>query len=112
MRAAGHVELAHAVLQMVEREADAIRAERVGEQDVGAGVDEALMDALHRLRALDVPRRAVVAFAEAEREEIGAHRAVGDDDLLLFEEPAQQIAHRGFPNGGSIGDCTIDVREK
>ncbi len=106
---AGDVELSGALLEMVQRETDAIRAEGVGQQNVRAGVDEALVDALHRVRTLDVPRRAVVALAQAEQEKIRAHRAVGDDDVLFFQQPAQQIAHRVLRNDSALPLCAASA---
>jgi hypothetical protein len=49
---------AAAALQLVQRQAEAVRAEAVGEDDVRARVDEPLVDGAHIGRLLDIPELA------------------------------------------------------
>jgi hypothetical protein len=63
----------------VKREAEAVAAERVGQQDPRAGVEVAAVDAPDDVRVLEVPDLGRVTELEAVREQHGAHRAVGED---------------------------------
>ncbi len=77
-RHGGGVELGHPGVEIVEGQAEAVAAEGVGEDDVGAGVDEAAMDLFDQVGLLDIEQLRTTAAFEAEGEESGAHGSVGD----------------------------------
>ena len=76
--AGGHIDLAHPVLGLVQLEPVAVAAEGVGQDDVGARLDEAAMQSLHALGMLEVPHFRRVAGDQAHLEQIGAGGAVGE----------------------------------
>ena len=72
----GAVELGDPVLGLMQFEPLAGAAEAVGEDDVGAGLDEAAMDRGDAVGLENVPELRAVARGEAQREQAGAHAAV------------------------------------
>jgi hypothetical protein len=66
-----------------EPELDAVRAERVGFDDVGAGADVFLMDLGDQIRLGDVQRVEALVDEDALRIEHRPHRAVTDEDALI-----------------------------
>ena len=79
---AGHLggplgQLVHPTLGPVQLETMTIAAERVGQDDVGAGVDELLVQRAHLVGMVDVPELGRVAGTEAPFEVVRACRAVG-----------------------------------
>ena len=89
------VELAGAVLEPVQHEAAAIAAETVGQDDVGAGVDEGPMQALGPVGMDRVPKLRIVAGGEPHGEEVGAGRAV--------REQRPTFGQKGLQHVGSLG---------
>ena len=87
------VELGDPLLRMVQRQAPAVGAEAVGQQDVAAGLDEAPMDGAHLVRPLDVPELRRAAALEAALEQARAHRTVGEDHASFAEQAGERI-HR------------------
>ena len=88
------VQLGDACLGAVQRKPHAIGAKAVGQQQIAAGVDEALVDRAHLVRPLEVPKLRRAAALEAAREQAGAHRAVGQQHALGGEQAGERI-HRG-----------------
>ena len=71
---------------LVQLQPRRVGAERVGEDDVGAGLDERAVEAGDRLRPLDVPEVRRIAGGEPRREEVGAGRAVGEEHAVGGEK--------------------------
>ena len=71
---------------MMQPEPEPVPAESVGEDDVGAGVDEAAVHLLHQLRLLDIEQFRASPAVEPEGEEGGAHRPVGDEVRAFGKE--------------------------
>ena len=74
----GAIELGHALLEVVHREARAVSAERVREHDLRAGLEVAAVHLAHELGMQQVPGLRRLAEAQAVLEEQGPHRAVGE----------------------------------
>ena len=89
----GAVQGADLRLRAMQAEAETIGAEAVGQNEIRAGVDEALVHRAHALRLLQVPQLGRCAGLEAEREQAGAHGAVGDHHGLAREQGAERIGH-------------------
>ena len=81
-------------LRAMQADAETIGAEAVGQDEIGAGVDEALVHRAHALRLLQVPQLGRCAGLQAEREQAGAHGTVGDHDRLAGEQIGQRVGHR------------------
>ena len=62
----------------MQLETMAIAAERVGQDDVGAGVDELLVQGTNLVGVIDIPELRWIAGTEATLEVVGASRAVGE----------------------------------
>ena len=73
------VQLAGAVLEIVQHQPTAIGAEGIGEDDVGAGIDEALVERADRVAMRLVPQLRRIARGEAHVEQVGAGRPVGEE---------------------------------
>ncbi len=76
-------------------EAVPVAAERVGEDDVGAGVDEPPVQVLHPVGVVDVPELGRLTGVEAHREVVRAGGAVGEQHTLGGEELGEFDAHAG-----------------
>ena len=76
------VDLAQRVGQAERAELDAVRAERVRLDDVGAGADVLVVDLLHQVRPRQVQRVEALVDEHALRVEHRPHRAVADEDAL------------------------------
>ena len=63
-----------------------MHAERVGEDDVGARVDEPAVQVLHPVGMVDVPELGRLTGVEAHPEVVGAGGAVGEQHALGGEE--------------------------
>ena len=103
-RPSGHlhtrpVELGNPVAEIVEIEAEAVPTEGVGEDDVGAGVDEASMHLFDEVPLFDVEQLGTASTFEAEREEGGPHRPVGHQVAVVGE----QIGERRVSSLGLVG---------
>src|SRR5262249_1086271 len=90
-------ELVRPVLQIVQRQPPSVTAERVGENDVGAGIDEALMQGADAVGMRFVPPLRGIARGEAHVEEIGAGGAVGEEDGTRSKEVGEGGAHSVDP---------------
>ncbi len=75
----------------VQRQTHPIGAKAVGQEDVAAGLDEALVHRAQLCRLLDVPKLGRAAGLEAAREQAGAHRAIGEQDGLGREQAGEGI---------------------
>ena len=71
-------QLVHTTLGTVQLETVTIAAERVGQDDVGAGVDELLVQGANLVGVVDVPELRRIAGTEPALEVVGASRAVGE----------------------------------
>ena len=96
-------QLEHSVLDAVQPEPVAIAAERIGEDDVGAGVDEALVEPGDDLRAVDVPELRRLARLQAQLEVVRPSRPVGKDNLASGQQVGQRAAHKRQPYVRSRG---------
>ncbi len=100
----GAIDLGDPVAGIVEVEAVAVAAEAVGQDDVGAGLDEAAMDRGHPLRLVEIPQLARRAIGEAEREQAGAHAAIGQQHVLARQQFGQAIGGHGSSKCGALAD--------
>ena len=73
-------------LRAVQHQPAAVAAETIGQDDVGAGVDEALMQRADFVRMVVVPEFRDFARGEAHLEQIGAGRAVGEQRTAFGEQ--------------------------
>ena len=71
----------HPIFGLVQLEPLTSTPEGVREDDVGAGVDELLVQRRHPLRAVDVPELGWLARRESHGEVVRAGGTVGEDDL-------------------------------
>jgi hypothetical protein len=86
-------ELRDAPFGAVQPEPAAGSAERVGEDDLGPGVHEALMQFHDAFRVLRVPQLRRVAGFEAHAEVVGPGGAVGQHGLAALEKLRQRGPH-------------------
>ncbi len=80
------IQFAGAALGPVQRQAPAIAAETVGEDDVGAGIDEGLVQPAHPLGELLVPQLRRLAGGQAHVEQVGAGRAIGQQPVASVKK--------------------------
>src|SRR6185436_5559613 len=76
----------------------------VGQDDVGAGLDEAAVQVLHPVRVVDVSELRRLPGVQAHREVVGAGGAVGEQHTPGGEELGETGAHAGtvvLPSPGS-----------
>ena len=85
-RDAGLVQLGDTVAELVEIETEPVAAEGVGEDDVGAGLDEPAMDLLDEVTLFHVEQLGAASALEAEREERGSHRPIGHQIGVVGEQ--------------------------
>ena len=85
------VEFARSSLELVQHQAAAIGPETVGQNDVGAGVDEGLMQALDPVRMLGVPELWRIAGGQAHGEQVGAGRAVRQQRPAFGQKGLQHV---------------------
>ena len=86
-------DLGGAVAVAVQVQAVAVAPEGVGEDDVGAGVDEGLVQRGDLVRLLDVPELGRLARPEAHPEEVGAGGTVGEQGAVEGEEGVERCPH-------------------
>ena len=86
------VQLAGARLGAVQGEAAPVAAKTVGQDDVGAGLDEGLMQRPDAVGVIRVPQFRALAGGEAHGEEVGAGRAVGQQGPALGQESLQHTS--------------------
>ena len=79
-------ELPRLVLEIVQRQPPPVTAERIGQDDIGAGIDEALVQRADAVGMGLVPQLRRVAGGEAHVEEVGAGGAVGEQRRAGGEE--------------------------
>ena len=73
----------------MQREAPAVAAEGIGQDDVGAGIDEGLVQREDAIGMLEVPHLRRIAGHQPHLEQIGSGRAVGEQHGLLSQEVRQ-----------------------
>ncbi len=87
----------NAVLGVMQLQPVAGAAEGIGEDDVGAGIDEVLVQLRDVLGPGFVPEFRRFTRFQAHGEKRGAGRAVGDEDRLFGEEIGKRIGgHDGY----------------
>jgi hypothetical protein len=86
-------ELGDARLGAVQGEAVPVAPERVGEDDVGARLDEAAVQVLHAVGVVGVPQLGGLAGGQPHAEVVGARRTVGEQHALGGEELGETGAH-------------------
>ena len=89
------VQLEHPVLGIVKLEAVAGSAEGIGQDDIRAGIDEILVQLDDTVRVRFEPHFRRLAGFEAHVEQIGAGRAVGEQDAFFSKEVGEGIGGRG-----------------
>jgi hypothetical protein len=75
----------------VQHQPACVAAEGVGQDDVGAGVDESLVQRPHALRMLEVPGLGRIARRQAHGEKIRAGCAVGEQDFSGIEQGGEHV---------------------
>ena len=85
------IELARPAFELVQHQAPAVGAETVGQDDVGARIDEGLMQALDPVRMLGVPELGRIAGGQAHGEKVGAGRAVREQRPAFGEKGLQHV---------------------
>ena len=98
----GAIELAHLILQPVLRELDAVRAEAVRLDDVGAGVDVLLVHLAHELRRADVQLVVTLIDEYAFAIEHRPHRPVEHDDGVGVEHALELGRGRDHRAGDGV----------
>jgi hypothetical protein len=91
------VELADPGLGGMQLEPVGVAAEAVGQDDVGARLDELAMEVDHAIGVVDIPELGAVAGFEPAPEEPGAHAAIGQEHAALVEQRAEGVGHRVSP---------------
>ena len=86
------VDFSRTVSEAVQREPVAIRAERVGEDDVGTRRDHVLVDGLDPGRFVEVPALAGGAAGQSQVEQVRAHGAVGEKPVTFGPEALSEDA--------------------
>ncbi len=94
------VDLPHLRLEAVLRELDAVCAERVRLQHLGAGIDVRAVDAEHEVGRAQVELVVALIDEDAALVQHRAHRAIEDDDAIGIEQRARVAALDG---GGGHG---------
>ena len=85
------VQLARPVLELVQHQAPAVGPESVGQDDVGARVDESPMQALDPIGMLGVPELRRIAGGQAHGEKVGAGRPVREQRPAFGQKRLQHI---------------------
>ena len=96
-----------AALGLVQLEAMAVAAEGVGEDDVGAGIDELLMQRAHLVGLIDVPELRRVACTEPAFEVVGARRPVGQQRAAGGQQFRKRSSHGG--SKATAASATVQV---
>ena len=91
------IELAGSRLELVQHQAAAVGPEAVGQNDVGASVDERLVQALDPIGMLGVPQLGRIAGSQAHGEEVGPRRAVRQQRPALGQKRLQHIGFSRTP---------------
>ena len=89
--AASPAEFFRARAETAQAEATAVGAEAVGQDDVGAGVDEALVQRANALRMRLVPKLGAIARSEAGFDQVGSGGAVGEQRPPFGDQFGQHI---------------------
>ena len=90
------VDLGHAVLKIMQLQPVARPAEGIGEDDVGPGIDKALMQPLDAVDMVEVPKLRRVAGLQAHLKQIGAGGAVRHQEGLFRQQPQESVTHLNF----------------
>ncbi len=89
------VQFRDARFRPVQREPVTVAAEAVGENDVGARVDETAMQRGDPVGVRDVPQLRRVARDESLGEQVAARGAVGEEPRSGGQQSGEAIGHRG-----------------
>ena len=81
----GKVEFANPMRKFMEGQPNAICAERIREQDVGASFYEALVNTFHEIRIIHVPNFFGGSLIETQLKKFCPHGAVRNHDLFLIK---------------------------
>jgi len=92
-------EFEHAVLGVVQFQTLGAATEAVGEDDVGAGVDELLVQADHTLGVLEIPEFGWMPGGEPDGEIVGTGGAIGQQHIAGGEQLGERGAHRVSRDG-------------
>jgi hypothetical protein len=87
------VQLARAFLQSVLRQPTTVAAERVGQDNVGASLDEALVQAADAVGVVGVPQLGRRPTGQPRLEKVGARRAVREQPLAALHEFLDDAFH-------------------
>ena len=85
------VDLAHPVLEIVQLQPVARAAERVGQEQVRAGIDEGLMQRLDPIRMVEIPHLRRVAGHQPSREQIGAGGPIRHQEGAAVQELLEAV---------------------
>ena len=91
----GAVQLTNAVLCVVKLQTVARAAKAVGQDYVGTGRHHATVQIDQAFGVVDVPQLWRIAGLQAQREQIGAHGAIGDQIGLFGKKCLKAITRRG-----------------
>ena len=80
------VELANPAIEPVQHETTTVRPERVGQNDVGAGIDEVPMQPTDTVRVGLVPQFGRLARQQAHGKEIRSGRAIGEQRTTFVQQ--------------------------
>ena len=70
----------------MQGKAKTICAKCIRQQDVGARINVALMNASNQIRMLDIPKFPRESIPKAELKKISSHCAIGNDNFLLIKQ--------------------------
>ena len=87
------VQLVHAILRIVQLQPLARAAEGIGEDDVGAGIDEILVQRRDLFRGRLVPQFRRLAGFQPHVEQVGAGRAVGQQYAFFGKQRVDGVGH-------------------
>jgi hypothetical protein len=93
----GAVEFDTAVVELVQLQPKTRPTERVGQHDVGAGVDVVGVHCGDSVGMVDVPHLRWVARSESPSEELGSHRAVDQQGAPLSEQIVKNVHLHSLP---------------
>ena len=111
IRAPSRLMVAHLLAQSEGAQLDAIGAERVGLDDVGAGAEVFAVHAAHQIGVGEVQRLEAAIDEDALRVQLRAHRAVAHQHALFdgFEKSADHVTHRSRADGASHANVSAST---
>ena len=80
------VDFQRTALQAMQHEATGVATESIRQNDVCAGVDEALMQGLNPLRVFDVPSFRCIPCGQSHSEQVRAGGAVSEEGLASSKQ--------------------------